>query len=73
MKESHIRSLVKAASWRIFATLVTMAIVFIFTGKVKLMIGVGLADIVSKLILYYLHERIWNKIGYGRKAVSKSA
>jgi len=45
-----------------------MAIVFIFTGKWVLTLGIGAVDVVTKLIFYYLHERIWNYIKFGRVA-----
>jgi len=67
MKETHSRSIIKEVSWRFFATLVTMLAVFIFTGKLALSLGVGAIDIISKLALYYFHERFWDKIEYGKR------
>ena len=73
MKETYLRSLTKAISWRLFATITTMTIVLIFTGRIGLMVGVGLTDVIFRLILYYLHERIWNKIRFGHKITTKTA
>jgi len=66
IKETHLRSFFKGITWRIIATLTTMTLVFIFTGDFVLTLGVGFFDIVSKLIFYYLHERIWDRIQWGR-------
>jgi uncharacterized membrane protein len=68
MKDKRQRSFMKAASWRIFATLTTMIIVFLFTGKLNLTLSIGFFEVVSKLILYYAHERIWDKIIWGKKS-----
>ncbi len=66
-KEAHHRSVLKALTWRAVATFTTMTIVFAFTRKVVLSIGVGAVEVVTKLILYYFHERIWGVLGIGRK------
>ncbi len=66
-KDAHHRSILKALSWRVVATFTTMSIVFAFTRKVALSAGVGAVEVVVKLILYYLHERIWGFLGIGRK------
>ncbi|MBN2119861.1 MAG: DUF2061 domain-containing protein [Candidatus Omnitrophica bacterium] len=66
MIDSHRRSVVKAIFWRVVATFTTMGIVFILTRKFVLMIEVGLLDIIAKLLFYYLHERIWDKIAWGK-------
>ncbi len=67
MTENHSRSIVKAFSWRIIATLTTMILVFIFTKQWVLTLSVGFFDITSKLIFYYLHERAWNRINWGKQ------
>ena len=66
MIDSHRRSVVKAISWRAVATLTTMGIVLVLTRKLILMLEVGLLDIVAKLTFYYLHERVWGKIKWGK-------
>lgn len=66
-KETHYRSIIKAISWRIFSTFVTILIVFAFTKKMVLSLGVGGAELIVKLILYYLHERIWNFFSFGKE------
>jgi len=65
--ETHHRTLIKAITWRILATLATILIVFIFTGRLLLSLEVGAVEVVVKIIIYFLHERIWGKVGWGRK------
>jgi len=43
-----------------------MTIVFLFTRKIILSLGVGFTEIIAKIIFYYLHERIWNKVSWGK-------
>ncbi|MBU0646113.1 DUF2061 domain-containing protein [Patescibacteria group bacterium] len=63
--DSHRRSIVKAISWRMIASLTTFALVYLFTGEITLSVQVGILDVVLKMIFYYGHERVWNKINYG--------
>jgi uncharacterized membrane protein len=64
--ETHVRSLAKAISYRILGSLSTAAIFFLLTGKATMSIGAGLLDMVIKIGLYFLHERLWNHIQFGR-------
>lgn len=59
------RHLAKAVSYRLFGSMATGAIALAFTGRVDLAAGVGVADTVVKLGLYYLHERLWYRIRWG--------
>lgn len=65
--ESHKRSIAKTITWRIIATFITTIITFWFTGNTALSIAIGFTDTLIKLFTYYFHERIWNKINFGRK------
>ncbi len=65
--DSNRRSLVKALSWRLLATVITTAIVFLMTGKGEFAAKIGLADTCIKFFIYFGHERLWNRIPYGRK------
>jgi len=69
--ETRSRSLAKAISWRIFATLTTMLLVFAFTGNLVISESVGLAELVSKIVIYYVHERIWNALHFGKVQKAK--
>lgn len=66
MNEHRKRSLVKAITWRVIASLATFTIVFLFTGEWILSLGVGMLDVIIKFILYYAHERGWNLIKWGK-------
>lgn len=59
MRESHFYSMMKAISWRIFATLTTVIITFVITHKVDFALYVGFFEFFSKIFLFYLHERVW--------------
>ena len=65
-KDAHHRSILKALSWRVLASISTMLIVFAFTRKIALSAGVGAVEVIVKLALYYVHERIWGCIGIGQ-------
>jgi len=58
-KEMHTRSLLKAISWRIFATLTTVLIIYYVTGNIQFSTSIGLIELVLKIGLYYVHERLW--------------
>ena len=64
--ETRARSIVKALTWRMGGLVVTIAVVWVATGQVKLAASVGLADTLVKLFAYYVHERCWLKIRFGR-------
>ena len=65
--ESNTRSIAKAVSYRLLGSISTALIVFMFSGDARVSMGVGAADMVAKIALYYLHERIWNHISFGRQ------
>ncbi|MBN1224101.1 MAG: DUF2061 domain-containing protein [Candidatus Aminicenantes bacterium] len=64
--EKHTRTVFKAISWRIIATLTTMAAVYLFTREPMISLGVGAVEVIAKVTFYYFHERIWNKISWGK-------
>jgi uncharacterized membrane protein len=66
--ESNRRSIAKALSWRVIATLITSAIVFLLTGKGDFAATIGLADTTVKFLIYFGHERLWNRVPFGREA-----
>lgn len=71
-RETHSRSIVKALSYRLAGSLVTVMIVLCFSGKLNMAVGVGVADLGLKVVTYFLHERLWDRISYGRKRVVPS-
>ncbi len=64
--ETPARSVVKALSWRILATLTTGLLVWVFTGRWDVAFAVGAMEMLAKLLLYFVHERIWNRLSFGR-------
>ena len=68
--ETHIRSIFKTISWRFLATITTALLVFIFTKRITIAVMVGGIEAILKIIFYFLHERAWNKIKFGRKEIS---
>ncbi|MCR9265031.1 MAG: DUF2061 domain-containing protein [Flavobacteriaceae bacterium] len=64
--ESPKRSIVKSISWRIVGTLDTIIISWIITGTLSLAFSIGMVELVTKMVLYFFHERIWNTIKWGR-------
>ncbi len=66
MNEKPYRSLVKAISWRVTGTCDTILISFLITGKVKAAISIGFVELFTKIALYYAHERVWNRLSFGR-------
>jgi len=68
-KETNKRSLVKGISWRIVATTTTIIIVYIFFGRLDLAIVAGMIETVLKIVLYWAHERVWQKLRWGKKKI----
>ncbi len=66
MKDSNARSVLKGITWRITGTIDTMVMAYIVTGQINNAIKIGLTEILTKVVLYYLHERLWNIIKFGR-------
>jgi uncharacterized membrane protein len=66
-QDAHLRSIIKALSWRAFGTIATILIVFTFTRRIVISLGVGAVELITKLVLYYLHERIWALIPFWKK------
>ena len=64
---SHSRSFIKAITWRMTGTVDTFIISYIITGKAKLALAISGVEIFTKIFLYYAHERIWNKVQWGRE------
>jgi uncharacterized membrane protein len=64
--ERPIRSIAKAISWRVIGTLDTLLISYLLTGKVILASSIASIDFITKMFLYFFHERIWNNINWGK-------
>ena len=64
--ETKRRSLIKALSWRFLATTITSAVAYALTGKGSFALQIGLIDTAIKIFVYFGHERVWQRIPYGR-------
>lgn len=64
-REKPWRSLLKAVSWRVTGTLDTMVLAFLFTRDFKISAAIGATEILTKIALYYGHERVWARLPFG--------
>ncbi|MFC1708614.1 DUF2061 domain-containing protein [Candidatus Omnitrophota bacterium] len=60
------RTLVKTITWRIIALVTTIAVVYIYSGDVHESLVVGIGANFLKMFFYYIHERVWNRVDFGR-------
>jgi adenylylsulfate kinase len=60
-QDSHIKSIIKGVTWRIVGTIDTIVIAFIVTGNSIKALSIGGIEVITKIILYYVHERLWLK------------
>ncbi|MCW5515582.1 DUF2061 domain-containing protein [Muriicola sp. Z0-33] len=65
IKESRRRHLLKTISWRIIGTLDTVLLSWLITGSPLMGVKIGMLEVITKMILYYLHERAWYRINFG--------
>jgi len=66
VKDKAYRSVIKSLSWRVLGTLDTMVISYFITGSLVMAASIGSIEVVTKMVLYYLHERAWNRIELGK-------
>jgi uncharacterized membrane protein len=59
------RHIAKAITWRVIASIITFIIGWSVTGDMNFGLAIGSADVIIKLVLYYLHERLWYHFKYG--------
>lgn len=65
--DNPLRSIAKTISWRIVGTLDTIGISWFLTGKIETALAIGSVELVTKMILYFAHERVWNLLNFGRE------
>ncbi|SFT48367.1 Uncharacterized membrane protein [Lishizhenia tianjinensis] len=65
-KEDIKRSLAKTISWRLVGTLDTVLISYLLTGTLAIAFSIGAIELVTKMLLYFFHERAWNNIKWGK-------
>lgn len=66
-KDAHTRSILKAVSYRLLAATATGSIAFVFTRRWDLSLGIAAVEAVAKIFCYYIHERLWSFIKFGKK------
>ncbi len=66
IKESHSRSVLKAITWRVTATTTTTVVTYFVTGELTIALTVGFFEFIIKIFIYYLHERAWLAVGFGK-------
>lgn len=64
--DEHRRSIAKGISWRITGTFDTMVVAFFITGDYSKALSIGATEIITKVFLFYLHERVWQRVQFGR-------
>jgi adenylylsulfate kinase len=65
-RDTHTRSVAKALSWRVAGSMATTLLVFLFTGRLALSLAVGSVEFFGKIGLFWLHERVWDRLSFGR-------
>lgn len=66
MRDELRRTIAKTISWRVVTTITTVALVFVFTKELKIALGIGAVDMIVNMISYFIHERIWDKVDWGK-------
>lgn len=65
---SHKRHIAKTITWRIVGTIDTVVLAWFITGNPLTGFKIGGIELVSKMLLYYIHERVWYKSKFGIKS-----
>ena len=69
IKETKYRSVLKSITWRFCATATTFTLVWIFTGKLDMAVMVGGLEALIKMVIYFLHERVWLSVQFGKREI----
>jgi uncharacterized membrane protein len=64
--DARRRSLAKAVSWRVTGSIDTFILSFLITGSVKVAGSISIVEVVTKILLFYFHERVWAWIPWGK-------
>ena len=57
--DSRQVSFFKTISWRIIATTTTVLLAWLFTGEIDTALKIGALEFIAKMVIYYMHERVW--------------
>jgi uncharacterized membrane protein len=66
MQDKAYRSVIKTVSWRAVGTLDTVVISYLVTGSLTMAASIGSIELFTKMLLYYFHERAWNRVDLGK-------
>ena len=69
IRDRPLKSILKAITWRIVGTADTIFISYLLTGKAIIAFSIGSVEVFSKMFLYFLHERAWEMVRWGRMMV----
>jgi len=72
MLESRKRHIAKTFTWRFVGTMDTMLLAWIISGDPMIGLKIGFAEVITKMLLYYFHERAWYRVNYGVENLRKS-
>jgi len=67
LSDTNKRSLIKTVTWRVTGSSATFLIAYIMTGNFAIAGVIGVVQLISNSILYFIHERVWNQIKWGKK------
>ena len=69
--EAHSRSLVKAVSWRLLGSIDTFVISYFVTHQLVFAASIASVETVTKVLLFYFHERVWATVSWGRSRADR--
>jgi uncharacterized membrane protein len=64
--DNPLRSIVKSFSWRVIGTIDTILISWLITGEMSIAFSIGSIELITKMVLYFFHERVWNSVKWGK-------
>ena len=62
------RHIAKTITWRVIGTIDTMVLAWVVTGNPIMGLKIGGIEVFTKMILYYLHERAWYRVSFGKNS-----
>jgi uncharacterized membrane protein/phosphopantetheine adenylyltransferase len=66
LNDTNLRSIIKALSWRLTGTIDTFIVSFFVTGELLIAGSIASIEILTKIVLFWVHERVWNNVKWGR-------
>ncbi len=62
IRSSQVRSVLKAITWRLVASIDTLVLVWLVTGSFEAGLAIGGIEVITKIAIYYAHERLWSRV-----------